>query len=190
MKAPNHQPLPSPANGSRPLPGGTGHRPVAAGDPPAAGLCAENAARSSRISCAETRRQVAAENGQVGRSTQPKFDRAHCDRGTAPPVPATSSRRVADGLLRTAPALHAFRSATGSRRHGAQRCRVCSPSPFAERGEKVAGGRMRGFLPVGDDVRSLTSNAGCRVRNAEPSQSLLTSAPTSQGNPSPRHLLP
>jgi|GEM_PF-3998100 hypothetical protein len=46
-------------------------------------------------------------------------------------------------------------------------------------------GRANAFLPVGDDVRSLTSNIGCRVRNAEPSQSLLTSAPTSQGNPSP-----
>jgi len=61
-----------------------------------------------------------------------------------------------------------------------------SRSPFAERGEKVAGGRMRGFLRVGDDVRSLASNADCRVRNAEPSQSLLTSAPNSQSNPSPR----
>ncbi len=50
------------------------------------------------------------------------------------------------------------------------------------------GGRRpdEGFRPVGDDVRSLTSNADCRVRNAEPSQSLLTSAPTSQGNPSPQ----
>ncbi len=79
-------------------------------------------------------------------------------------------------------------------------CDGCSPSPFAERGENLAGlstgtlaeaeGRMRGFLPVGDDVRSLTSNADCRVRNAEPSQSLLTSAPTSQGNPSPLRLCP
>ena len=45
---------------------------------------------------------------------------------------------------------------------------------------------MMGCLPAGDDVRSLTSNADCQVRAAELSESLLTSAPTSQGNPSPR----
>ena len=65
-------------------------------------------------------------------------------------------------------------------------CDDCEPSPFAERGEKVAGGRMRGFLPVGDDVRSLTSNADCQVWAAELSESLLTSAPTSEVNPSPQ----
>ena len=65
-------------------------------------------------------------------------------------------------------------------------CADYEPSPFADRGEKVAAGRRRGFLLVGDDVRSLTSNADCRVRAAELSESLLTSAPTSQGNPSPR----
>ncbi|KAF0172204.1 MAG: peptidase M56 BlaR1, partial [Limisphaerales bacterium] len=80
-----------------------------------------------------------------------------------------------------------------------------APSPFAERGEKVAEGRMRGAAtnavaanpspqpsplapqreresapptPVGDDVRRLQSNAEGGRRNAESSQSLLTSAAT------------
>jgi len=264
MNAPHYQPLPSPANGFRPLPGGTGHRPVAAGDPPAARACAGSAARSSKVFCAETRRQVAAENGQVGRSTGAEFDRSRSVRGIATAVPAACSRRpsATEGkeLLLSATRAHAsshggavpaisrgvsdsdtpglaakhqapLRGARLTARDGRKlaplrgalpiarhtggvvaallnprllagslsgcfaagstlglptACAVCEPSPFAERGEKVAGGRMRGFLPVGDDVRSLTSNADCRMRNAEPSQSLLTSAPTSQGNPSPR----
>ncbi len=61
-----------------------------------------------------------------------------------------------------------------------------APSPFLGGGEKVAAGRMRGFRCVGDDVRSLTSIADCRVRNEEPSQSLLTSAPTNEDYPSPQ----
>jgi len=178
MKAPNHQPLPSPASGPRPLLGGTGHRPVAAGDPPAARACAGNATTTAKVFCAETRRQVAAENGQVGRSTQPEFARAHCDRNTASPVPATSSRRVAGGLLGAAPALDAFRTATASRRHEAQRYRVCSPSPFAEHGAKVTGlsagalakaeGRMRGLGALGFLASLPGFQTGVSVGRLEP----------------------
>ena len=51
-------------------PGGTGHRPVAAGDSPGASARAQSKPLGAMIRPPQARRQVAAENGPVGRSTR------------------------------------------------------------------------------------------------------------------------
>jgi hypothetical protein len=58
--------------GARRIPGGTGHRPVLSGDPP--DNRAHKAAREFRsLRVRAARRQVAAGNGRVGRSTRIKI---------------------------------------------------------------------------------------------------------------------